>query len=348
MITLRTGSFTAAVGADGEGIVSTDLTPDAAGWVSGDRRVNAVGSPTFMATHPTRSLLYVASETPNGELHTFRLMPDGSLAAQSTTNTAPSPAHIVIGEAGGSLFAVTSHYYGGCFALHRVLADGSLEEPCDVVDRNRPDAGGAGRISHAHASRFVRDGRLVSADLGHDAVLSYRVDPQAGRLEQLAELRVPTGAGPRHLALHRDGRVFVSGELDASVMTIRVDDSGGRLDLVDKRPSVGTQVADAGTLPIPAEIALSHDDRFLHVANRAVNCISTFDTSGGLRHLHDVPSGGATPRHFTISGDDMFVANQDSDVVTPFRFDPLTGLAQRRAGEVSVRKAAFVRAEYRP
>ena len=50
--------------------------------------------------------------------------------------------------------------------------------------------------------------------------------------------------------------------------------------------------------------------------------------SGRLRPVGHVPTGGRTPRHFTIdpTGRWLLAANQDSDSVTVFGLDPASGL----------------------
>jgi 6-phosphogluconolactonase len=349
MTTLFVGSFTPVIGGKGAGLSTIDVDLDVqSGRASFMRRADVTaGCPTFAAVHPSERMLYVVSEAPVGEIYTFHVSENLDLEFVDVVPTAPSPAHIAVGRVGESLFAVTSHYFGGCFAVNRVLPDGTLSEPLDIIDRNRMGGALEGRLSHAHSAYFVESGGYVlAADLGHDQVLSYSIDEQTGKLTELTALNTPRGAGPRHMALHRDGRVFVSGELEGSVMTIVATEGGRSLRMTDRRSALtdGSTFGPGVAPNIPAEIALSHEDRFLHVANRKINMISTFSTDNGrLTPICDTPTGGRTPRFFTVDGDILYVGNQETGTLNVFRIDPSTGIPSPLDGSAPVAAIAYLR-----
>ena len=60
--------------------------------------------------------------------------------------------------------------------------------------------------------------------------------------------------------------------------------------------------------------------------------------------MTQVPTGGETPRHFSLSPDGrlLFVANQGSNTVVPFAIDAATGIPAAVATPVTVQAPTFV------
>ena len=318
---LFVGSFTPPKGATGEGLTTLSAT-------SHDGMIRQIGveyggCPAFLVQHPTLDLLYAASELPSGSIDTYAVNVDAATERIATAVTGSSPAHIALGQIGPETFLFTSHYFGGCFAVHRIEDDGTVSNVLDLVDRRA--APRAGREPRPHCAVFMPGERFIFAtDLGTDEVLTYAIDETTGKVTEVGSARTPTGAGPRHLALHPDGRLFVSGELGGVVMTFDVE-ADRSLAWRGERPSLAEPSKQSGR-PQPAEIALSHEGRFLHVGNRRVGVISTFATDGdNLRPIGDTPTGGTTPRHFAVVGDELYVGNQESDTIRAFHVDPDTG-----------------------
>ena len=91
--------------------------------------------------------------------------------------------------------------------------DGGLAPPLMSVKHTGALGPHAGRQerSHAHSiTETVGGGMAIAADLGLDRLISYRLSP-AGGLEQVAELALSPGAGPRHVAMHPNGRFLSRG-----------------------------------------------------------------------------------------------------------------------------------------
>jgi 6-phosphogluconolactonase len=172
----------------------------------------------------------------------------------------------------------------------------------------------------------VRDDVLI-ADLGSDRVWRSRLDPVAGRLTMLPPAVVAEpGTGPRHLRLSPDGALMLVGELDGSLSWYR--------------PSTDGTLAAAGRVPtstkdgenFPSEIVVRPDGRFVYVANRGPDSITTFAWDGAEASLvAETPTGGHWPRHMILLGDHLYVANQLSHNVTTFRIEAETGVPERVA-----------------
>jgi 6-phosphogluconolactonase len=340
--TLFVGSFTPPKGATGEGLTTVAVDPSNGGLQQ--TALEYGGCPAFLVQHPTLDLLYAASELEAGTIDTYAIREDGSTERIASVETGASPAHIAFGRVGDSSFVFTSHYFGGCFAVHRVDENGVVGPRLDLIDRNAAAADGSRKpISRAHSAIFDPNGRFVlAADLGQDEVITYVVDEHTGTITERFSATTPTGAGPRHLAWHPDGRLFVAGELGAVIMTFDVDPDSGELSWRGSRESL----ADPSAFDVhsqPSEIALSHGGRFLHIANRVTDVVSTFSTDGGgLRPIGDVPTGGETPRHFAAIGDELYIGNQTTDTVRSFTVDPATGDVAPTGAELHVLNPAVL------
>ena len=173
---------------------------------------------------------------------------------------------------------------------------------------------------HAHQVT-VRGDLVYVVDLGLDEIVHYRLAADGTLHRQGVTSTTPLGSGPRHLVLHPDGRVFVANELASTVATY-----GPGFDVLDVRASVLVQPAGDN---LPSELLLSPDGTRLYVANRGNDTITTFAVTGeGLSPLDEVSTGGTWPRHFTLIGGALVVANQHSDTVTLLELDPRTGVPQ--------------------
>jgi len=314
-----------------------------ASWDAATGKVGAVRlaaetpSPSFLALHPTRPLLYAVNEVDDyqgakeGSVAAFAIDPaTGDLRALGRASTkGPGPCHLTVDPSGRNV--LVANYGGGSVASLPIAADGSLGEATSFVQHQ-----GAGadpkrqKGPHAHMVSFDPAGRLaVVADLGLDEVLLYRFDAEHGRLEPSDPpfARVAPGAGPRHFAFSPDGRdLYVADEMKVDVSAFHYD--SGRPTLFQTLSSL-----PAGVSPGPddsgAEIAAHPSGRFVYASNRGPDTIAVFsrDASGRLALVEQVPTGGRTPRHFAIdpSGRYLLVANQKGDSVFAFRIDGKTG-----------------------
>ncbi|WP_254550263.1 lactonase family protein [Catellatospora tritici] len=288
---------------------------------------------SFLAWHPTGPWLYAASEFA-GEILTYAVAPDGALTHLGTRPTGGEPCHLSVDPTGR--WIAVANYGGGSVALFEVAADGT-PQPRDLVRHNGsgPDAERQ-EAPHAHLAQWLGDVLWVT-DLGTDEVLRYTVED--GRLHRADAVAFPAGMGPRWLAAHPDGGVFVAGELDATVMACTVE--GGVLRPERTYPAALTRPEDERTYP--SHIECSADGRFLYLANRGPDCLTVFAVDGAkLTPLADAPAGGRWPRHFAQIDDLIYVANQKGDSVTVLRVDPSTGVPAPTDAEVGVAAPACV------
>jgi 6-phosphogluconolactonase len=174
---------------------------------------------------------------------------------------------------------------------------------------------------------------LVS-DLGADRIFIYGFDRATHVLmpDDSANPRsyvAPAGSGPRHVAFGVDGRfVYLLNELTAEVAVLRWDAQQGRLALVQTLPTSSAEFKGAKS---GAEVAVSHDGRFVYAEDRGENTMVVYAVnaaSGELSLVQRISSGGERPWGFSIhsSGKWMLVANQRSGKVNVFSVDPASGM----------------------
>ncbi|MFO0612521.1 MAG: beta-propeller fold lactonase family protein [Polyangiaceae bacterium] len=121
---------------------------------------------------------------------------------------------------------------------------------------------------------------------------------------------------------------------------------------------LGAPLQEISTLPTGvggggntcAEIAIGKGN-FLYASNRGHDSIAVFSidpSSGELALVQHQPTGGETPRHFTIdaTGTLMLVGNQGSSTVAAFAIDAVTGKLSPKAVTTNVGPVEFVGIHY--
>lgn len=335
------GCYTGKKEQDGKGIYRSKFD-GATGKLTAPELAAEMGSPSFLAIHPTKTFLYAVGEgggKDGGPVVAFALDPKtGALTKLNEgTSGGPGPCHIAISPKGD--YAAVANYGGGSTALFPVGADGKLGERIGFVQHKGSGKDpGRQKEPHAHCCVFV-DGMLGTVDLGLDRVKAFEIDPAKGLVEDEAhDIVAPAGSGPRHIALMPGTKLaYVCGELDSTV------------NVVDR----GKVVQSLSTLPAPtkgnstAECLVSPDGKFVYVSNRGHNSVAVFKVKadGRLEAAGHITGDIKTPRNFNIdpSGKWMLIASQDGGKVGVWEIDPNTGGAKETGEAVKVSKCVCVK-----
>ncbi|MEV6847833.1 lactonase family protein [Actinoplanes sp. NPDC051411] len=323
------GSYTGDKGGAGEGISLLRRDP-ATGVLTRLGLAAPTPSPSFLAQHPRRPVLYAVNELADGgTVSAFAVGDDHALTPLAVRPTGgDDPAHLAVSPDGRHL--LVANYTSGSVAVHPLAEDGTPGERTDLLDLvgGGPDPDRQAG-PHAHMVRPDR-GEWLVADLGSDRVWRCRLDPFSGRLTMLPPAVVAKpGTGPRHLRHSADGALLLVGELSGTLGWYRPGPDGSLV--------LEGEVTASGAAGVnyPSEIVTGRDGRFVYVANRGPNTVSAFSWDGDQATLvAEVPTGGEWPRHMTLLGDYLYVANQMSQSVSTFRVDPQTGVPALR-GEPS-------------
>ncbi len=319
------GCYTGEGGGKGEGVVLLRRDPRT-GALTREGVAARTPSPSFLARHPDLPVLYAVNELAQGTVSAWTVGDDGTLTPLAVQSTGGGhPCHLAVTRDGRHL--VAANYGSGSVAVLPLDGAGAPGERTDLLahDGSGPDPD---RQDGPHAHMVAPDptGREVLAvDLGADRVFRHVLDPVAGRLvAQEPAVSAAEGSGPRHLARHPDGTLYVVGELAGTLTGYRPDPATGRL---VAGPAVPTS---DGPAPVyPSEIVVRRDGRFVYVANRGPDTVAVF--ADGERTA-EVPSGGEWPRHLALAGDHLYVANERSHTVVTFAVGAEDGVP-RASGE---------------
>ncbi len=301
-----------------------------------------IDSPSFVAVHPTRPLLYAVSEVADwneGTLAAYRIDRDtGRLAyvnKQPTLGNCPCFCEV---DPTGRCVGVANYSAGDVadeprrtFAILPVREDGGLASASHAVQLHGtgPDPERQEQ-PHGHWIGFSPDGRFALAvDLGTDRLLSYPLDILTGTLDEARALTctLPPGAGPRHLAFHPNGRTaYLSLEMGNGVARLDYDPATGAVTLRDLASTLPETWTDTSSV---SDLQLTADGRFLYAANRGHDGVAIFrcGQDGALVPLGHTAGHGERPRHLALdpSGRWLFASFQDSHALGQYAVDPETG-----------------------
>jgi 6-phosphogluconolactonase len=330
------GTYT---GAKSKGIYVSRLDVSS-GALSAPELAAETANPSYLAVHPARDFLYAVNEVgdyggkPTGSVTAFAIdRSTGKLRPLNQQSSAGAgPAHLVVDKGGQNV--LLANYGGGSVTVLPIGQDGGLKPASASIQHTGSSVNPERQKEpHAHSVNLDPDNRLAYvADLGIDKILIYRFNAGDGSLvtNDPPFVSVQAGAGPRHFAIHPQGRfAYVINELQCTVTAFSRDPMKGGLtplQTISTLPTGQTMLpADSG-----ADVQVHPSGRFLYGSTRGHDSIVVFaidQTSGMLTLVQNEPTGGQTPRGFGIdpSGAYLLAANQRSDSVVVFRIDPHTG-----------------------
>ena len=331
---------------------------DRTGAVGPPRLAAAATNPSFLAVHPRLPVVCAISEggavegRPQGAIDAFAVdAATGTLSARDTEDGGAAACHVAFDRDGKVVLAAS--YGDGIATCLGVDRDGGLEPlvtgtPGGIVRHSWNRAGEPGidvrrqERAHAHSIDVAAGGRFAFVcDLGLDEVLVHALDRDRATLAPHSAVKVKAGAGPRHLALHPDGRrAWCVNELDLTVTGFTFDPDAGALEVVETLPLLPADVVDRRGFS-GAEIAVHPTGKFLYASIRGHDSIAMYaidPETGRLTFLGVEPTRCKTPRTFAIdpTGAFLLAAGQASGTVTVFAVDPATGRLAFTGTEVEV------------
>ena len=300
-------------------------------------------NPSFLALHPTLPVLYAVSEVadadgkPTGAIISFAI--DEQSGRLTKKNHQPcgggGPCHLSVDRTGRVV--LSANYGGGSVLCLSLGPDGSLKPVVTGTPSGFIQHEGQGidpqrqEKPHGHSIYPSPDGRFALAcDLGIDKVLVHALDVDKATLAPYGFGATKPGAGPRHFALHPNGRFGYSvNELDLTVTGFSFNEETGTLTPFQTLSTLPADVTDTKGIST-AEIVVHPTGKFAYASNRGHHSIAMYavdDSNGQLTFLGVEPIRGKTPRNFVLdpSGKFLLAGGQDSDTVTVFAIDPATG-----------------------
>jgi len=297
------------------------------------------GSPSFLAIHPSKKFLYSVGEMAvpgqkGGGVTAFSIeLPSGKLTKiNQVSSVTGGPCHINLDSTGK--MAIVANYGGGSTASYQVKDDGALDGPASHHQHTGSSVNPSRQKEpHAHSVNISPDNRFAFVcDLGTDKVNIYAIDPKSGRMtpHEPAFAKVPAGSGPRHLALHPNGKfVFVNNEITLTETVFAYNAEKGTLTEVETVSTIPEADRSQSGLST-AETRVHPNGKFVYVSNRGHDTIAVFEcdpTTGKLKLIQNANVEGKTPRNFNLdpSGKWCIAAHQGSNSIALFKVDAETG-----------------------
>lgn len=187
------------------------------------------------------------------------------------TSGKDDPCHLQLDETGQWL--AVANYSSGSVTVLPIRPDGSLGEMTSHVQHS-----GHGpqtqrqEKAHAHSTLFTPDNQgLLVADLGIDAVVRYAFAAATGDLSLQGQTVSRPGAGPRHMAFDRRGRIlYVANELDNTVAVYHHAQG-----VLQAQQTIDT-IPPGALANTVAHIQLSPDGERVYVSNRGHDSVAMF------------------------------------------------------------------------
>lgn len=294
-------------------------------------------SPTFLAFHPSKKVLYAADEGA-GLIESYRIDPvNGKLTALGERSAQGNgPCHISVDPKGR--FVYVSNYGSGDLAVYHLLPDGSLGELADSIQ----NVGVGDQKPHMHSIIPSSDGKFIYAsDLGVDKIFVYEVEGKTGKLKpaSIAFASFTPGAGPRHFDIHPNGKwAYSAAELNSTVVAFKRDPATGaikEIQAINMLPEGFTGKSSA------ADIHISPDGKFVYASNRGDESIVIYSidqSTGKLTLVGHEKTDGKHPRNFLMdkNGKFLLVANKDTDNIVVFTRDAKTGKLTNTGKQLSI------------
>ncbi|CAN5560220.1 lactonase family protein [soil metagenome] len=318
-----------------EGIYLAELNPKS-GALKQVGVTKNIENPSYLTIDPSQKFLYSVSEVselngkPTGGVSAFTLdKKTGTLKEiNQQSSHGKSPCYISMDK--DKKYVMVANYGDGTIAIYPVQSDGKLGGASDVVQHEGSSVD-PNRQKGPHAHCIIPDptnAYIFAVDLGLDKVLGYSLKANPGKLTKASSYSTKSGAGPRHLTFHPNGRfAFLINEMNSTMTALTYDSKNGELKEINTISTLPAGFTDKNSC---ADVHVHPNGKFLYGSNRGHDSIAVFsidEKSGKISAIEHMSTQGKIPRNFMIepSGKFLLAANQDTDNVVSFTIDNKTG-----------------------
>ena len=313
---------------ESEGIYKYKLLED--GKLDSIGLVAKSNNPSFLALSSDKQYLIACNEINSvngmGTVESFKVAGDSLEFISRKSSGGAHPCFVNINKNGNVLVA---NYTGGNIGLLKLEEDGALSDLLYVQQHVGKYISKRQDKAHAHSAWFIpNSNEVVSVDLGTNQLWFSVIDKEQIKLlpSKHKALSLTDGAGPRHLAIHQKGWIYVVNELNSTVSLV----AKNHKDIYELKSNISTLPYDFEGESFCGDIHLSADSKFLYVSNRGHNSIAVFSVNpndGDLTLVTHQDVKGNWPRNFTISNSGLFllVANQKSNNIVSFSINKENG-----------------------
>jgi 6-phosphogluconolactonase len=296
------------------------------GEVELSRKVLHRSPAAFMAVHPMNRALYIAAMDPNfdpesealsGRVLACRIDPKTKNIERidEKPTFGSTSCHVGTEPTGRVVMVVNFRRFGrfggpggssrGSVCVYPLDAEGGLLEPGQAIEREGSSVHPVRQTnSHPHAVVAHPGGRWIFIpDLGTDELMIHQLDVETGRLVPgpQASVSFPRPTGPRHLAIHPNGRtLYVVSECVSVTTVLDFDPATGRAEIVQ---SVSTLPAECIQGNSCADVQITPDGRWLYASNRGQDSLAIYavDGDGSIEARDWFTAPGFKPGEFVLS-----------------------------------------------
>jgi len=275
-------------------------------------------------------------------IHTYTINDNYTLNLIDTkTIEGGCPCHIhYFKNKEGQSFTASACYETGNLVIYTVdieKIDNTIDniEPINIYHKGSSQHPSRQTQAHAHCACFdIQSNKLLVCDLGLDQVKVYNVQINNGSFNAIEKqiISLPAGSGPRHICFDENYSYgFIINELTGSITILKHSAEKKEYEIKGTYDTkVQLSESSINTDLGGAAIRVSADGKFLYTSMRSDNTIRLFEfdpIKERLNHIASYPTGGLTPREFTIdpTGKWLLVAHQDSDTIAIFNVNSYNG-----------------------
>ena len=263
-------------------------------------------SPTSMpmALSPDRRFLHAALRSEPFIVASFAIdRESGKLKHLGNAPLDASMAYTTVDRSGKWLLCAS--YPGGKLTINPIDGEGRVKAPPSQIVADRPKA---------HCVLVDRSNRHAYLSvLAQDLILQLKFDAATGTVSPNGEIKTKAGAGPRHMAIHPNGRfLYLITETTATIGAYAVDQANGTL---KELQFVNMLAPDYKGAIAAADLHVTPDGRFLYGSERKTSSLVGFridPEKGTLAPLGHWPTE-TTPRGFAIDPRGRFLLSVGLD-----------------------------------
>jgi len=291
----------------GPGIAVCDLIENKLSLVS---IANELGDPTYVILSKDKKRLYAVSSTSvdgeeGGAAAAYYIEGDKLILRSHYSTAGKSPCHLTCSP--DERFLYVANYLSGSLAVFPITPFGIGRRIQLIQHTGKGPHPTRQEGPHQHQVTFIEGTNLLCAvDLGIDAVVTYKQNPETGLLTFAGRMDCEPGLGPRHLAYGKDGNsAYLLHEL------------GNAVSVLHRKGDSWVTVQTLSTLPedwegnsTAAAIRVSEDGRKVFASNRGHDSIAVYNIKeAGLLELEGIfTTGGKIPRDFDLLPDGKILA----------------------------------------
>lgn len=279
-------------------------------------------NPAFIIKHPSEPYIYVCYESIyEGAIGTYKVENNSISLVKNVSSGGKSSCFLLFDREMKNIINV--NYWDSSITVHPIKNN----IVCELTNKILPDCKNEiyeiedhlknrQSTSHHHSAIF-RKNRLYSPDLGKDCIDIYEY--LEGNFKKINVFQLEKGNGPRYSLILNDF-MYIINELSSSITVLKFE--GEELKFIQKISTIPNDFKENTTA---SGIKIHPNKKFIYASNRGHDSIAIFKIlkEGNLELNNIQKCGGKTPRHFNISksGEELFVANQDSNNIVTFKIE---------------------------